>query len=119
VAYVADRADLVRTLEADVEGEGLDSATSALKVLVLEEHLLELGVGLTNVAELVVPLVDGGIRQPDSGVAGLILGRCTTNDGLVHEGHAVIPASVSGACQVLSLLLLAGSSGVSSDLGVT
>jgi hypothetical protein len=117
VTYVADGADLGATLELDVERESLDSTTGALKVLILEEHLLQLRVGLTNIAELIIPLVDGGIRQPGGGVAGLILSRCTADDGLILERDWIGPTSFLDAGEILRLLLFAGSGGVDGCIG--
>lgn len=57
----------------------------------MEEHLLQLGVGLTDITKLIVPLVDDSVRQPSGIVASLILGSFTTSDGLVVEGDRIIP----------------------------
>lgn len=108
LTYVADRPDLLRALSADLEGERLDGTTSALKVLAREELLLEVWVGLADVAELVVPLVDGGIGQPGSGVTGLIGLLLTRGRGFVLERGWVAPTGSLCTSEVLRLLGLAG-----------
>lgn len=113
MAYVANRLDLLWALGVDLEGERLDGTTSALKVLASEEHLLELWVGLTNIAELVVPGVDGGVGEPDSRVASLIWHLFTLlGNRLVLEWRRIAPAGGLCAGEVLSLLGLAGLGGV-------
>jgi hypothetical protein len=119
MAYVADGLDFGRTLESDLEGESLDSTALALKKLVMVEHLLKVRVGLANIAKVVIPLVDGGIGQPDSVVTGLVLSGSATHDGLVLERNGVGPTSFLDTGEVLRLLLFAGGNGVGRDLGCT
>jgi hypothetical protein len=119
MAYVADGVDLLGALDRDIERESLDSATLTLKKFVVVEHLLKLRVGLANVTEVVIPLVNGGVGQPDSVVAGLVLSGSATDDGLVLERNGVGPTSFLDAREILRLLLLAGGSRVGGDLGCT
>lgn len=60
-SYIADRVNLLRALSCDFVREGLDSATSALHVFVLKQHFLQLWIGLADVTEVIVPLVDDRI----------------------------------------------------------
>jgi hypothetical protein len=112
VTHVADRADLGGTLESYVERERLDGTAGALEILVVEQHFLQLWVGLAHVTEFIVPLVNGGIGQPDGSVAGLVLSGSATNDGLVLERDRIIPSSILSTREISCLLLLAGCSGI-------
>jgi hypothetical protein len=108
--YIADWLNLDRAPSLNFEGESLDSTTGALKVLVGEEHLLQLRVGLTDVTELIVPRVDDCVGQPGGAVARLVGNRLTADDRVVVEGDRVVPTSLLRACKVRSKLLLASKS---------
>lgn len=121
LTYVADRLDLGRaTLDADVERECFDSTASTLEILLLKEYLLELRVGRSNVAELVVPLVDGRVRQPERAIASVILSWSATEDFVVLERELIVPASLFRTSQIGSRLLPASEgSGIETGAGCT
>lgn len=66
-----------------------------LKVLVIEEHLLQLGVGLTDIAKLVISLVYGGIGQLLSIVSSLVLLSLTAGNGVISKWNRIVPGGVS------------------------
>ncbi len=87
--------NLFRTLRGHIVRKSLDGATSTLKVVILEQHLLQFRVRLADVAKLVVPLVDGGIREPLGSSTRLILLNFTTMHSLVVERNRIVPWLVS------------------------
>jgi hypothetical protein len=87
--------DFLWTLYLYLVCKCFDGFTSTLEVGVLKQHLLQLGIGRTDITEFIVPLVDDSVRQPLSlarsrdVLSRLILGR------LVVEWDGVVPLSVS------------------------
>jgi len=85
-------------------------------LLIFEKNLLELLIWRTNIAVLVVPLVDGSVGQPCSSFASIITGSCCTFAcALVIEGNRLVPALVFRTLKILGLLLGFGCSSVVSD----
>lgn len=98
MAYLADWVNLLRALDRHLVRESLDSTSGTLDILVIEEHLLQLGVGLADVTEFIVPLIDGGVGQPLGILASFILLRFAADDSLVVERDGVAPMRVRICC---------------------
>lgn len=104
--------DRLRADDIDMEAQSLDLVSNAHALLAFEEHLLQLRVLVTDVAEVVVPLVDGRVGEPHGAVAGVVCGRLATVDGGIVEWDRVVPTSIAGLRNVLGLLLQASGSGL-------
>jgi hypothetical protein len=98
-AYIADWKHLLRALDRHLVRESLDGSTGTLEVLIVEEDLLQFGVGLADVTKLVIPLVDNSVGQPLGVLTSLVRLSLTADDGFVVEGDGVVPVCVS-ACPV-------------------